>query len=102
MTLTQSHLQKAKAALDKAQAEYKAAVRATPMYSARNRHKEQHFQSIVLALKTIGPMMPSDIAHNLRIHRVSVHRYLREMLLRDLIVKTGAGLYALPPKGKKT
>lgn len=100
MTPQQARFNKAKAALAKAQAEYKAALKALPMFGDKHRSKESHFQSILLALETVGEMRPSDIANNLRMHRVSVHRYLREMLLQDLIEKTSTGFYSLK-KGKK-
>lgn len=91
----QARFKKAEAALAKAQAEYAAALKVLPMFGDKQRHKESHFQGIVHALETVGEMRPSDLAHNLRIHRVSVHRYLKEMIARDIIQKTAAGFYSV-------
>lgn len=103
----QLRLSKARTALAKAQVEYKLAICALPLYDAANTRKEDNFQTILLALETYGEMKPSDLAHNLRIHRVTIHRYLREMVLRDMVMKTSTGSYtfvrkSLKSKGKKT
>lgn len=89
----QARLDKARKALAKAQVEYKLAIRALPLYSAENQTKEERFQTILLGLETFGAMKPCDLAHNLRIHRVTVQRYLREMVLREMVEKTVDGKY---------